>query len=500
MKPNTHASRLLIIAPIGDPAVWRMARYVIKEKTYSTCCCAIALTLFSTQKYATIDLLLQAMDSLICSQLLGEWSSKNPMEERQHLSETLEKLFTEELIKAAERSSLSAKEENGRVKVGGSEVRVGVALSQSAGQYPVNRANSQLSSVQFNGDPTAVFAKIVNTAGPHRDADVILDLTHGVNYLQTMAVYAIETLKPFRETQVVIHNSSPYPATYTSPQCFTVQQQLRSPLVRIEEAPTLNVFDASGLLEISNLAASLSQFALNQRDVETIQKSVTTLANEYKWPAFIRLARHIILAWHYLASGVPSLGYLHAVNANLETQTTKIEDMICDMEKAEPDSEFNYEGDRGEVIYKNPSDWHSAMPTIIWNMHRTLNQILKPTSRVTTMEHLRETSEMLAQRNPLYSSIAWRLKYEHEKIKRVRKRTRLQEFAVGVNDDLREMFFGTVQKLSSHRDAKERRRHLVSHVGITCEPINHIGFRDRTYLTLELGKLGDDPFDAWKLQ
>lgn len=58
----------------------------------------------------------------------------------------------------------------------------------------------------------AVYAKIINKASTLLyESDVILDLTHGINYLQAMALYALETIRSLYATKVKVYNFSPFP-------------------------------------------------------------------------------------------------------------------------------------------------------------------------------------------------------------------------------------------------------------------------------------------------
>lgn len=61
--------------------------------------------------------------------------------------------------------------------------------------------------------------------------------------------------------------------------------------------------------------------------------------------------------------------------------------------------------------------------------------------------------------------------YEDKKTKRIKARLRQSNFAVDVNEGLSKLLFKTKSKLSSIQDVEIVKMHLVSHAGITCEPV-----------------------------
>ncbi|MEM1590196.1 MAG: TM1812 family CRISPR-associated protein [Candidatus Bathyarchaeia archaeon] len=500
--------KLLVVAPIGDPAVWRMSCYVVDGYNYLTCCSAIALTLSKVKEYEDIDLLLVSTDSLVCSEIMGEFKSANMMEERRRIPEVLTKLFRDELANAARRINLKIVEQDGEIWIEGCHISVRAAIAQSSGQYPVNRANAPASSIYFNGDPTAVFAKIVNAILPHKDVDVLLDLTHGVNYFQTMAMYAVEAFKAFNRNRITVFNSSPYPQTHVSPRCFSFREKPESQAQKIEKEPLLKIFNVSALLKISDLTSSFSQAALNQNNVETIKEAVTMIAEKYGWHKFVDFARHVTLGWYYLTCGIITFGYFHSARSKmLSSQVKKVDEILYEMEKSESKLSFNriyYYWDgvyRGEVTYNNSSDWRYSIPFVVWSLHNELCSVFNPEKESeVSIGKLKSAASLLSKRNPLYTSMLWRLSYEAKKIKGIQRKLKRSELEIIRERGLRKALFRTAFILSSLPDKEVIKRHLISHAGITCEPVSYITFTQpyETILKLELGRLGDDPLSIWK--
>ncbi|MEM0456827.1 MAG: TM1812 family CRISPR-associated protein [Nitrososphaerota archaeon] len=505
---NAQKTSLLIMAPIGDPSGWRLANYYIQDKRYSTCCSAIALALHNSQRYNHIHLQIYVLDSLTCSPLLGKWSEDQPLQ-RQVIKQVLEKSFKEEVLKAAQRSGIGVQVgHNGAVYIGSQcTLTISVHISQAAGEYAVNREGAPVASAVFNGDPTSIFTKIISSVITLPEyGDILLDLTHGINYMQSMAVYAVEILKNLIPVNVRVHNASPYPSgVYQTTFCFpTTVKQVKQNIMRNQ--PDLMILDLSGLQHLWDLSASFSNLTLTRKDVETIRKALNHVISQLKLCSTsynVLQARHTVLAWYYLAAGVITIGYINAVKSFKETvDLDNIQQLANKIEEAEIG--FDVEGDNDRIIfkYRARTDWRFAVPFIVWYMRQRLAQVIsrkdiKETDKITVNgNELITLLDGLSNVNPLYMAVGNALRYERDRILQKSRDLKMYEFSME-RSEYRKLFFGTDSPLSQLK-LSEMKRHLQAHVGITYEPVTHIKITDNeVQLTLRVGDLGEDPYNVW---
>ncbi len=582
-------SELLIVAPIGDPTAWSIACYRIEgERHITECitnCSSIALVLHFSREYSSITLLLQTIDAILCSKFMDDESKleksadtlKDKLtSDRGKIAEKLKRDFEKRLKEAATKAkiiekgdklpnrsdNIIVKEGLGGLTINDCAVEIHVGVSQSAGEYTVMRPGLNVDTIYFKGEPTAVFARIFNDAlliinKRSSIPDVCLDLTHGMNYLQAMAIYAVEILDSLYETNVKIINFSPYPRKKPSQEKSQSIVTLGSETIKRsdEPPPTLVEFDVSDLIRISELASSISNMILSKEGVQTIREIIKKFSNN---PNLQKFSRHVALAWYYMSMGVVTLAYYHLYQASL------LIDQVRNLLKEEEDEELSVSISEGKAIveYSRPHSWHSAIPSIIWSMYNRLRSFFDEdmTSLVVSLINLKNAVRLIKEKKIFYSRDEIVLDAE---IKNIENRYRtinkiIQELSASkpilnsiiprqgegkkfpsdnvilrtlirasltapqIRDTL-DIFSNTQQQdhrkllkeireklgekvkllqLLSEQDRDMALRHLISHAGVTYEPLKSIIIREQDqgiHILLEIdpGKLGDDPLNAW---
>jgi CRISPR-associated DxTHG motif protein len=582
-------SELLIIAPIGDPTAWNIACYRIEgEKHITECttnCSSIALLLHFSREYSSITLLLQTIDAILCSRFMDDGSrlekSADSLKDkltsdRGKIAERLKEDFEKRLKEAATKAkvmkkggepsnkldNIIVKEDLGRLTINDCAVEINVGVSQSAGEYTVMRPGLDGGTIYFKGEPTAVFAKIFNDSlsiisKRSSIPDICLDLTHGMNYLQAMAIYAVEVLKSLYETNVKIINFSPYPRKKPS-------QEKPQPMITSgtepvkgsdEPPPTLVELDVSDLIKISELASNISNMILSEEGVKTIRESVKKFNNN---PNLQKFSRHVTLAWYYMSMGVITLAYYHLYQASLRVG------QVRNLLREEEDGELNVSISDGKVIveYSRPRSWYSAIPLIVWLMYNRLRSFFDEDTLSLVVPHatLRNAVRLIKEKKAFYSRDEIVLDAEirniQDRYRRINKiiqelsaskpilnsiipkqgeerefpsdnvilrtliRAPLPDFLIkSILDilssthqqehwkllkEIRENLGDKVRflQLLSEQDRDMALRHLISHVGLTYEPLKSIIIREQdqdihVLLKIDPGKLGDDPLNAW---
>ena len=577
----------MIIAPIGDPSAWSTACYRIEsEKHITECttnCSSIALVLHFSREYSSITLLLQTIDAILCSKFMDDGSrleksadllKEKLMSDRGKIAEKLKEEFRKWLKNAAagarvikkgdeissQLDSIIVKEDLGGLTINDCAVEIHVGVSQSAGEYTVMRPG--LDRIYFKGEPTAVFAKIFDDSlsiisKRSSIPDICLDLTHGMNYLQAMAIYAVEVLNSLYETNVRIINFSPYPRKKTS-------QAKSQPMVTSgaettegsdEPPPTLVELDVSDLIKISELASSISNMILTEEGVQTIRESIKKFSNN---PNLQKFSRHVALAWYYMSMGVVTLAYYHLYQASLRV------DQVRNLLRRGEDGELNVSISDGKAIveYSRPRSWYSAIPSIVWSMYNRLRSFFKEDTLSLSVPHtnLEKAVEQIREKKTFYIRDEIILDAEIRNIKdRYRTINKIiQELSVSKpilnsiipkqgegrefpsdNVILRTLIraslpaflirnmldiLGSTQQqehwkllkeimeklgekakflqLLSEQNRDIALRHLISHVGLTYEPLKSIVIKEQgqdihVLLKIDPGRLGDDPLNVW---
>ena len=555
---------LLIIAPVGDPLAWQEVNYKIGGKTYTTRCSSIAHTLHSLEQYSSITLLIQALDSLVCSQILGDGGKlgEKLQDDRSKIAETLKNWFEGELRNAAGKAGITCSQNGDSFTVNGRKVVIHVAVAPSAGEYTVMRPNSEVAAIFFHGDPTAVFAKIFNHASSLIEEskergsvpDICLDLTHGINYTQAMALYAVEVLASLYETNVQIVNFSPLPRRPPPKNPPSAAPSARGS----EERPTLVEFDVSSLLQASRLASSISHLFFDESDVKTVREALKQVVGGSG--DLYKFCRHVSLALYYMGTGVITYAYYHLQQAKAlgKSLASEFEKFLKDEEEFTLDT-LEGGGGRLEVSYSKRCDWRSALPVVLRVVFNRLTELLKLGKSISSSSIMKAIEE-IAEKKPIYNPLKIVLEGEFNMILRrysmiLRKYSKfkslvqeskfsmenpvlrtiflrlspreienlsnevgkkistsasrnvgqqsesIEELLKIIEDQLREREVGVLRPLSEQKGA-EWKRHLISHAGITHEPLKEIEFEFtsggvRVKLTLDPGKLGDDPFGVW---
>jgi CRISPR-associated DxTHG motif protein len=545
---HLEKKELIIIAPIGDPSNWQDACYKIEDENHhtecTTTCSAIALAIHFSKEYSSILLFFQTIDALLCSSLMGDWVSyENLKIERDALAEKLKDYFKRKMLEAVESANVG-----GGDNVLSGEIEIRVSVSPSAGEYTLLRRNSNIKSIYFKGEPTAFFAKIINETIPiimNKDPPphICLDLTHGLNYLQAMAVYAVEVIASLYETEIKIVNFSPYPFRRRQPgkvppQTISGQENPAEP------PPILVKFDVSELLKIYRLTSSLYNMVFDKNDVETIRESIQKVGGDIFLQNF---ARHTALAWYYMSMGVVTLAYYHMCRAS------RIEAIIKNMLEREerivpiiptPDHDPNLKYDKLELGYNIQYSWHSAMPLIVYSMYNRFRKFFDDLPEIVSLEGLIKAVEKIRRIRPFYARDKFILKGEERNIKKrytkiksnkilksiippsrvfpvdnivlrtlIRKplpdeaMSRISYIQESSGANLLEKLKSLIPSLEliSQQEYDEKFRNLISHAGLTYEPLRNISIEEvregiiDIKLEIEPGQLSDDPFGAWPL-
>jgi CRISPR-associated DxTHG motif protein len=559
--------------------MWKEVHYKIKDREYTSSCSSIALALDFSRKYSHVTLFFQALDSIICSDIMGDGSGlksgpelKNSIiTDRKNIESTLKKYFEGILEKTAENGAIAIVKDNDNLIInGGTILNIRVAVSPAAGEYSVRRSNAEITTINFNGDPTAVFAKIFNEASSiinnrKSPPDICLDLTHGVNYLQAMAIYAIEMLHSLYKTKVQVVNFSPYQAGGLTKRESSAGIQKSSPSQGSaqDEKPTLVEFDVSKLVDISKLASSLSNLILDEADVQTIKESIESVRSK-----MLDFSRNVALAWYYMSTGIVTMAYYHLCKAR--EKVGQVENYLVD--KNDYGLVVNVSDSKAVVEYTERYDWRSAMPLIVWSMYNRLMSFFKQDNISqmnvsVTFKNLKDAIDRMAEERTIYSptkvileaemgSISERYKTIKNSVQELSEEnpllkslipkypnggefprdnevlrslirssvspTMIEELLKEASGSTREELCEKIRENLKHRgrllhllseqEPKKRDRNMISHAGLTYEPIQNIIIDEedeenkfnidgnRYYnalLVLDPGKLDDDPFEAW---
>jgi len=497
----------LLIAPIGDPTAWRLAEYAVNGKSIKSCCSATAIITANTEKYHRAKLVIYAMDSLTCSNIQREWRTPQNKIPRKELKETLEKLFLEELENTAKRTNTKEIEKlsHNKIKINKCEITIEAHIAQAAGEFTINQENPPKPTAEFNGDPTAVFWKITQTQlnQEHKNQRIILDLTHGINYMQSMSIYAVEILKTIKNLQnIEIHNSSPYPASiYETKTCFTTTQKTKPQKLNIE--PTLKILDITGISNIWDLAKTLSTYTITQEQITSIKTALQKIKQDIPQSLLWNL-RRIILAIFYLSHGITTIGYYNLTKINRNETKQSYLEYKQRMEEAEDTCEVVESEHKLIIRYTKPTTWAHTIPVITTTILTELEKITDiPTTsdeKITVdMDKLVNIVEKLSQRNPLYNTHLTALNYEKKEILNKAKTLKKIEFSMTSREDTKIIHSPYGIRLSQ-LNPTERKRHLIAHAGITYEPITHIKINPETNtikLTIDPQQLTEDPLKAW---
>lgn len=493
----------LIIAPIGDPSTWRLASYWINGDSCFTCCSAIALLFHYARSCKRIHLQLYALDSLGCSSLMGVWSQGQQLLTRESFRKRVESLFREEVVKAAKRMNVktAAQDDGSLILDDRCVVTVAVEICQASGEYAVNRTGAPWSTVTFSGHPTSIFTKIIANVSTLSDtANIILDLTHGVNYMQSMSIYAVEALKNLLPASVQVFNASPYPATvYQTQRCFASNERTVK-LRTIENLPSLKMFNISDLPQLWKLTAGLAGMMLTSEDVGIIRESVEAVSRVIRLSGFIENIRHTALAIYYMAEGAITVAYFNALKA-IQSPSIMPAEFVSTLEMLERRHRLTIQGGLAAVKYDVEVDWRFAVPLIMWRILGLLRRCVKEVPQVddrTTvrMDDLAYFLSSFSSRNPLYKAVENSLRYEKRGILSKAREVNRRDFSMSKPSDMR-LLFNTDTPLS-RLSRVDMRRHLQAHIGITCEPVLHVRVVENdVLLTLRPGMLGEDPFRVW---
>ncbi|GBC70370.1 hypothetical protein HRbin02_00136 [Candidatus Calditenuaceae archaeon HR02] len=241
-------------------------------------------------------------------------------------------------MNTAKRSNITLveKQSENTVRINNCEVAVEAHISQEAGEFPINQENPPKLTAEFTGDPTAVFWKIIQTQlnQEHQNQRIILDLTHGINYVQSMSIYALEILKTIKNLrEIEINNSSPYPAgIYETEICFIKTQKTRPQKLMIE--PTLKVLDITAISNIWDLAKTLSTYMVTKEENTNIRKALHEIRKDMP-QGMLDNMRRIILALFYLSQGIITIGYYNLCRVDARGLEESREEYLRSIEENE---------------------------------------------------------------------------------------------------------------------------------------------------------------------
>ncbi|MEM2622738.1 MAG: TM1812 family CRISPR-associated protein [Candidatus Nezhaarchaeales archaeon] len=225
--------RVFILASIGDPKMWRSVLYNIDdgccvESSWSTA--ALLVKAFIERPFRKIHVLSIAADTLLASggyfkphevMSLHMWRVIREKVESKVINDLLEKVRRAKLKCSPTKHDLSLETVENLAKA------VEVAVCPGIGEYPVQGERGGLIKLLFNGSLQAYYicflinslAFIIKNQGGVKDGEGIeiwLDMSHGVNYMPSTAMVAIQNLMRALHfyglsPEVRLFNSDPIP-------------------------------------------------------------------------------------------------------------------------------------------------------------------------------------------------------------------------------------------------------------------------------------------------
>jgi hypothetical protein len=307
------------------------------------------------------------------------------------------------------------------------------------------------------------------------------------------------------------------------------------------------------------LASSLSNLILDEADVQTIKESIESVRSK-----MLDFSRNVALAWYYMSTGIVTMAYYHLCKAR--EKVGQVENYLVD--KNDYGLVVNVSDSKAVVEYTERYDWRSAMPLIVWSMYNRLMSFFKQDNISqmnvsVTFKNLKDAIDRMAEERTIYSptkvileaemgSISERYKTIKNSVQELSEENPLlkslipkypnggefprdnevlrslirssvsptmieellkeasgstrEELCEKIRDNLKGK--GRLLHLLSEQEPKKRDRNMISHAGLTYEPIQNIIIDERKFkiddneyydalLILDPGKLGDDPFEAW---